>query len=595
MVVVPYSSRSSLASRGTYVRIFTFNSSEYLIQQSHIFAATYRGTSTFSLPHLIRRSSPHNPPLWWYHTIPLAATLHSFTKYTIATMTVDLSSDTNGECQEAPTPHDGTPLLKKAKETGLSPDEARAFQLASQVALDYRQQVPNLPVRPTVPLDQAVARFRQPLPTHGEAADKVIQEMVAKADGALHQMSSGNFYGYVLGGSMPVGVAADMIVSAWGQNCGSAKETPACTGMERTVCDWVLDLLGLPADCGVGLVTGASVANTVSIMAARNALLEAQNWNVEENGLFGAPEIPVLIGEAAHSAPLAALRYAGLGALRVTTIKADNQGRIMTSELRKALEQCARPPLVILQAGQINSGAFDPFEEIIPLVHAKGGWVHVDGAFGLWLAAVPSLVTSYTTRGVHLADSWAVDLHKWLNAPFDAGVAIVRKRRYLVASMSARGAYLPDLNEHWEPTDSTMELSRRARGVPTYAILKHLGKSGVRELITRHVEIAKYIAAELARTPGLTILNDVVCNQIAVVCGNKGPQGDAQTKAVLNLVQQNGKTYPSHGVWQGRTIIRISVICYATTMEHARTVVAEIQSAWNVVQTEYGSTSSSYS
>ena len=201
----------------------------------------------------------------------------------------------------------------------------------------------------------------------------------------------------------------------------------------------------------------------------------------KRTGFFGAPEIPVLIGADAHSAPFAGLRYAGFGAARATRVATDDQGRIDVATFEAALEGCAAPPLVILQAGQINTGAFDPFAQIIPLVRARGGWVHVDGAFGLWVAAVPELADRLA--GVEDADSWAVDLHKWLNAPFDAGMVIVRDRAPLVASMSARGSYLPDLTAHWEPSDSAPELSRRGRGVPSYAILRNLGRAGLREMV----------------------------------------------------------------------------------------------------------------
>ncbi|MCP4429393.1 MAG: aspartate aminotransferase family protein [Gammaproteobacteria bacterium] len=464
---------------------------------------------------------------------------------------------------------------------GLTDDEVKAITTAVEHAIAYRQGVPDRPVPPRICLDEAVARFRTALTGEGQSAEDVISDIIRDADDGLNQMSSANFYGYVLGGSHPVGVAADMMLSAWGQNAGSAFETPAITGMERAVCDWVIDLLGLPEGSGAGLVTGATVANTEGIMAARHKLLAQQGWDVEQDGLFGAPEFPVLIGEAAHSAPLAALRYAGLGAGRVTKLKTDSEGRIEVEPFLKALEACDRPPLAILQAGQINSGAYDYFDELVPAVHARGGWVHIDGAFGLWLAAVPELAERL--RGVELADSWAVDLHKWLNAPFDAGMVIVRDRAPLVASMSAWGSYLPETTAHWEPTDSTIELSRRARGIPVYAILRHLGRSGVRELVSRHCRLAGEIAQKLSAEPGLQVLNQVVCNQLALVCGDDD-HGDNLTQQVLELVQQNGKVYPTHGEWQGRFIIRISVICYATRDAHADTLVDEIITAWRQVQ-----------
>ncbi len=288
------------------------------------------------------------------------------------------------------------------KGVSLTQEQRDAMRAACAAAVDYRDGLAAAPARPTLGLDAAVGRFRGALPEDGMPEPAVIEQIVRDAEGGLHAMSAPTFFAYVLGGSHPVGVAADFLVSAWGQNSGMSFETPAITGMERAVCDWVIDLLALPTESGAGIVTGGTVANMVGVMAARHALLAAQGWNVEERGLFGAPEIPVLIGAAAHSAPLAALRYAGLGAGRVTTVATDAEGRIDVGAFETALGTCNAPPLVILQAGQINTGAFDPFETLTPLVRARGGWAHVDGAFGLWLAAVPELAE-------RLAGVWAAD------------------------------------------------------------------------------------------------------------------------------------------------------------------------------------------
>ncbi|MBW4709068.1 aminotransferase class V-fold PLP-dependent enzyme [Roseobacter sp. YSTF-M11] len=468
-----------------------------------------------------------------------------------------------------------------AKTSGLTEGQSGALDLAYKAARAYRETLPQAPARPVLDIDAAVARFSAPLAEAGLPEEEVIENLVTAADGGLHKMSAPTFFGYVLGGSHPVGVAADFLVSAWGQNAGSSFETPAITGMERAVRDWVIDLLSLPADSGAGIVTGGSVANMAGIMAARHALLAAQDWDVEEQGLFGAPDVPVLIGADAHSAPFAGLRYAGFGAGRAVRVATDGEGRIDAEAFEKALAACTAPPLVILQAGQINTGAFDPFADLIPLVRARGGWVHVDGAFGLWVAAVPEL--AHRLAGVEQADSWAVDLHKWLNAPFDAGMVIARDRAPLVASMSARGSYLPGLTAHWEPSDSTPELSRRARGVPSYAILRHLGRSGLRDMVKRHCELAQRIADALAEEPGVQVLNTIHSNQVIVACG-QGNQKDTQTLRVLKRVQERGNVYPTHGEWDGQQIIRISVIGYAMQDEDADRVVAEIIDAWRWCQ-----------
>lgn len=463
----------------------------------------------------------------------------------------------------------------------LSPGQKLALENAFSAALDYRRSIKERPARPALSLDDAVARFREPLTEDGMPEVDVIEHILRNAEGGLHQMAAPSFFGYVLGGSHPVGVAADILVSAWGQNAGSAFETPAVTGMERAVCDWVIDLLGLPSETGAGIVTGASVANMVGVMSARNALLAERGWDVEENGLFDAPAFPVLISAHAHSAPYAALRYAGLGAGRAMKVATDAEGRVEEGAFREALESCQAPPLVILQAGQINTGAFDPFDALIPLVKEKGGWVHVDGAFGLWLSAVPEL--KQRLAGVEAADSWAVDLHKWLNAPFDAGMVLVRDRAPLIATMSARGGYLPETTEHWEPADSTPELSRRARGIPSFAILRHLGRAGVRELVLRHCRLAERLAGTLSEEPGVHVLNRIHSNQVAIACGDH-ERGDVQTNQVLERIQDRGKVYPSHGEWAGRRIIRASIIGYAMQEEDVDLLASEVIDAWRWVQ-----------
>lgn len=466
-------------------------------------------------------------------------------------------------------------------QSGLDQSQEAALREAFESAVEYRRTINQRPVPPQLSLYEAVGRFRTPLAEKGQDGEEVIRKIAADAEAGLSHMPSPNYFGFVLGGSHPVGVAADILVSAWGQNSGSAAETPTITGMERAVCDWVIEMLGLPPESGAGIVTGASVANMVGIMTARNALLAREGWDVEERGLFGAPEIDVMIGDAAHSAPFAALRYAGFGAGRVTRVKTDDQGRIAPDAFRAAVDRCKGPVLAVLQAGQINTGAFDPFAELVPMVHEKGGWVHVDGAFGLWLAAVPELAPRLA--GVADADSWAVDLHKWLNAPFDAGMVISRYRQPLVDSMTARGAYLPDTSEHWEPTDSTPELSRRARGVPSYAIMRHLGKSGIREMIARHCALARYLAEKLSQEPGIHVLNEIASNQVAIRCG-EGPEAGELTRAVLKIVQQRGKVRPTHGEWLGDAIIRVSIICYATMQENIDLLADEIITAWRSVQ-----------
>lgn len=450
--------------------------------------------------------------------------------------------------------------------------ERKAMEAAARMAIAYRSALQDAPVKPSFRPAEMTAHIDDSLPEQGSDPLSVIEALVLEAEHGLHGHSSPRFFGYVCGGSMPVGAAADFLVTAWGQNAASSFESPAVAVMEQTLCRWCLELLCLPMDCGVGIVSGATVANTQGIIAARDALLARQGWDIGQQGLFGAPQIPVLIGDAAHSAPMAGLRYAGFGLGRAVRLPTDTQGRVSVDAMKAALGDCAAPPLVILQAGQINTGAFDPFAELIPLVHAAGGWVHVDGAFGLWAHAVPELRDRLA--GVDRADSWAVDLHKWLNAPYDAGLCIVRNRADLVSAMTARGAYLPALGETWEPSDSTLELSRRARGVPSYAIIRQLGATGVRSMIARHCALAVYLAEQLAAVPGLDILNKVVLNQVAIACDT-----DEITEQVLQRVQDRARVYPSHGVWQERKIIRVSVINHATDRADIDLLIEEIKAA----------------
>jgi len=465
----------------------------------------------------------------------------------------------------------GTPP-DQASNAGINPldtDGRLAMEEAARQAVNYRASLADAPAKPALRPADLEHRFESALPEIGEGALSVIEELVRDAAEGIHAHASPRFFGYVCGGSMPVGAAADFLVTSWGQNAASSWESPSVALIEQAVCRWCLDLLGLPPASGVGIVSGATVANTQGIIAARDALLARQGWNIGEDGLFGAPEIPVIIGADAHSAPMAGVRYAGLGLGRAMRLETDDQGRIRLKALEAALANCKGPPLVILQAGQINTGAFDPFAQAIPMVHELGGWVHVDGAFGLWARAVPELRDRL--MGVEQADSWAVDLHKWLNAPYDAGLCIVRDRATLVNAMTARGAYLPDLGETWEPSESTLELSRRARGVPSYAILKHLGASGIRAMIARHCALAQYLAEKLSIEPGIEILNDVVLNQVAIACEN-----DAVTSKVLHRIQSNGRVYPSHGEWRGRQIIRVSIINHATDRADIDILIKEI-------------------
>ncbi len=338
----------------------------------------------------------------------------------------------------------------------------------------------------------------------------------------------------------------------------------------------MLELLGLPAETGVGFVTGATMANFTALAAARNALLAREGWDVEAQGLFGAPEVAVVVGGEVHSSVQLSLRLLGFGAARVHVAAADDEGRMRADALAEVLAGLEGPVVVCLQAGNVCSGAFDPFAELIPLAREKAAWVHVDGAFGLWAAAAPGLRP--LVAGMAEADSWAADAHKWLQVPYDCGLAFVRDAGALNRAMSVTASYLP-AGENRAPEAFSPEMSRRARGFAVWAVLMALGRQGLAEMIERHCAVARDIAGRLAAEPGLAVLNDVVLNQVVLACG-EGAEGDVLTKATLAAVQADGVCYPTHGRWRGREIIRVSVSAGPTTLADGARSAEAIIAAW---------------
>jgi glutamate/tyrosine decarboxylase-like PLP-dependent enzyme len=426
-----------------------------------------------------------------------------------------------------------------------------------------------------------MARFAEPVPERGLAAAAVVEELVRKAEGGLNGMTSPRFHGWVIGASHPAAVAADWLCSAWGQAGGFADPTPAAAVVEEVAVGWVLDLLGLPGDAGVGVTTGATMANFTALAAARGALLLKETWDVEARGLFGAPEVHVVLGGEAHSSVYLSLRLLGFGAARVHVVAADAEGRMRPEALAAVLAPLQGPILVCLQAGNVNSGAFDPFAALIPLARAKAAWVHVDGAFGLWARAAPEFGDQ--TAGIEAADSWAADAHKWLQVPYDCGLAMVRDVGALQRAMSITASYLPS-GAHRAPESLSPEMSRRARGFAVWAVLKALGRQGVAEMVARHCAVARHIAGILAAEPGLTVLNQVVLNQVVLACGAEtDPDADALTAATLAEVQEGGACYPTAGRWRGRGIIRVSVSAGPATVADGARSAAAIVDAWRTV------------
>jgi glutamate/tyrosine decarboxylase-like PLP-dependent enzyme len=388
----------------------------------------------------------------------------------------------------------------------------------------------------------------QPCPPHSVIS--MLDEVCSPASMA---MAGPRFFGFVIGGSLPVTVAASWLAAAWDQNAAFYSVTPAVARIEQVALSWLLDILRLPPESGGGFVTGATMANFTALAAARHAVLARAGWNVEADGLFGAPPITVIVGEEAHSTLFKSLGLLGLGRKRVVRVPVDAQGRMRAD----ALPPISGPTIVCTQAGNVNTGAFDPIGAVCEKARAAGAWVHVDGAFGLWAAAAPAL--SRLTAGVEKADSWATDAHKWLNVPYDCGLAFARDADALRAAMAITADYLPAAVPQRSPSDYTPELSRRARGIEVWAALKSLGKQGLADMIERTCRHARRFAEGL-QAAGFQVLNDVVLNQVLVTFG------DAETTGrVIAELQAEGTCWCGGTVWQGRTAMRISVSCWATT------------------------------
>ncbi len=434
----------------------------------------------------------------------------------------------------------------------------KILSLASDHALRWLATVGERPIGPVSTVTDLLATFGGPLPETGSEPTDVVQQLVIGAEPGLLAIGSGRFFGWVMGGTLPVAMAADWLVSAWDQNGGMRQATPAVSVLEETAGSWLLDLLGLPAGADVGFVTGATMSNFTCLAAARYAVLAAAGWDVHGDGLSGAPKVHVLVGAERHDTVDLALRYLGLG--RPIEVAADDQGRIRVDELSAALHRIpdGEPIVVCLQAGNVHSGAFDPFRPAIDLAHARGAWVHVDGAFGLWAAAAPALC--HLTDGVAGADSWTTDAHKTLNVPYDCGVAIVADPSAMRAAFGVHASYLMNADTGpSNPYEKVPELSRRARGVPVWAVLRSLGRDGVAELVDRLACRARQLAAGVAQIPGVVVLNDVVYTQVCL-----GFDSDDKARAVTARLTGDGTAWMSGSRWRGRDVLRISVSNWST-------------------------------
>ena len=436
-------------------------------------------------------------------------------------------------------------------------------------AADWLDAVVERPVRPA--RTPAELRVTDTLTDAPVPVERVIAELATEAEPGLTAINSPRFFAFVMGGAHPAGIAADWLATAWDQNTGLADPTPATAAFEEIAGRWLAELLGLPESASFALVTGCQMAHVTGLAAARHRVLAETGHDVERDGLTGAPRIRVLTGEERHVTVDRALRILGLGTGAVEPVPTDERGAMRADALATALASGSGPAIVIAQVGNVNGGGIDPIPDVCAAAREAGAWVHVDGAFGLWAAASPT--RRHLVQGVELADSWATDAHKWLNVPFDCGIAFVRDREAHRAAISVTAAYLvQDAEGPREPIDWTIEFSRRARGLAVYATLRALGRDGVAELVDRLCACAERFAAGLADHGFDVLAQDL--NQVVVARG-----GDEETLATLAAVQAEGTCYPSGTTWRGRRGIRLSVCNWQTTFEDIDRSVAAMAAA----------------
>ena len=451
--------------------------------------------------------------------------------------------------------------------SALVDSRTHLLEQASNRARHYLTEVGNRRVAPGSEAVADLTRLRGGLPQNGRDAEEILALIDDVGSPGTVATAGPRFFGFVNGGALPIAVATAWLTAAWDQNIALSTMSPVGAVLDEVALSWVVELLGLPAHTGGGFVTGASMANATCLASARDSVLEHAGWDAATDGLVGAPPIAVVVGEEAHATVYKALGIVGLGRDRALRLPTDDEGRIIA----KGLPRISSPAIVCLQAGNVNSGASDPFDDLIDWAHENGAWVHVDGAFGLWAAACPELESE--VLGVGRAESWATDAHKWLNTTYDCGIALVAQQNALANAMRASASYLPP-GQGRDPMNYTPQTSQRARGVEVWAVLSMLGRSGLADLIAGSVRHARHFATEL-RAGGAEVLNEIHLNQVVVDFG--GPQRNAQ---IVRSIQDEGTCWVGPTVWRGRSAIRISVSCWATsTADVTRSVDAILQAA----------------
>lgn len=450
-------------------------------------------------------------------------------------------------------------------------------------SLAYLEGLPDAPVGATATLEELRGRFGQALPDEGTDAIGVIDRLVAGVEGGMHASAGGRFFGWVIGGSVPAALAADWLTSAWDQNAGMFAVAPAAAVVEEVAGRWLCELLGLPPDSGMAFVTGCQMAHVTCLAAARNEVLRRHGWDVEQRGLFGAPRIRVVTNDQRHGTIERALRMLGMGRDCLVDIPVDGEGHLTAEALEAALaEDPDSPTIVLLQAGDLHTGAFDPFEEVIPVAHRHDAWVHVDGAFGLWAAASPEY--RHLTRGVEQADSWATDGHKWLNVPYDSGYAIVADRDAHYRALTHRAEYLDHSEVARDQVDWNPEYSRRARGFATWAAIASLGSKGIARIVEDCCRHARRIVTEAGQLPGVVVECLPLLNQGLLRFPDQDPDAtpeddDRRTDDVVARIVASGEAFFATTTWRGRRCMRVSVCNWQTGDEDVDRTIRAIEEA----------------
>ncbi len=452
-------------------------------------------------------------------------------------------------------------------------DERELLRRTAEIAADILDGLDERPVFPRHSLDEIGAALGGPLPESPSDPLEVVELLAREVDKGVVATAGPRYFGYVIGGALPATVAADWLTTVWDQCAGLGPLGPSVGVVEQITGEWLKDLLSLPRDASFALTTGCQMAHVTALAAARHAVLEQRGWDVRERGLAGGPPISVVVGRLRHVTVDRALRLLGIGASQLVVVPSDSDGRMQPDDLRAALAQLEGPTIVCAQAGEVNTGSFDPLPEIVEIVRETGAWLHVDGAFGLWAAASPT--RRHLVTGVAGADSWATDAHKWLNVPYDSGLAFCRNPAAHMASMSMKASYFEGQGA-WgrDASDWTPESSRRARALTVYAALRSLGREGVADLVDRCCDLAGRFADAISDLPGCELLNDVVLNQVLFRF-----EDDETTNAVLASVQESGEAWMGGTMWDGRAAIRISVSGWKTTATDIDRTVAAFEAA----------------